>query len=201
VIHDAIDLERFTPQPLPGPEVPPTVTMVARLVPFKRHELFLRALAILAADRLPDVRAVLVGDGDERARLETLVAELGLTANVRFTGELDDVRPPVAEAHVAALTSSYEGFGDVLAEAMAMGRPVVATRGGAVAEVVRDGRDGFVTGDDPAEVASALERLLTDEALREQMAASALERAEGFGWPRKVREQEAVYREAAVMSV
>jgi glycosyltransferase involved in cell wall biosynthesis len=195
VIHDAIDLEHFAPVPLPDPAVPPTATKVARLHPVKRHDLFLRAIGLLR-DRGLDIRAILVGDGPERSRLEALVTELDLTERVRFTGEVEDVRPFMGQAHVVAQTSAFEGFGDVVIEAMAMGRPVVGTARGGMTETIRDGQDGFLVDVDETEIADALERVLTDRALLERLAGSASERGAEFGWPRKVQEQEAVYREA-----
>ena len=81
---------------------------------------------------MPAARAVLVGEGPERPRLEATAAELGLGERVRFAGAVTDVRPFLAEARVVALTSDHEGLPNALLEAMASGRPVVATRVGGV---------------------------------------------------------------------
>jgi glycosyltransferase involved in cell wall biosynthesis len=196
IVPNGVDLERFqrAPKPEPGD---PTVVMVARLNETKRHDLLLRAIAILAEGPVPDVRGVIVGDGPNRATLEALSHDLGITDHIRFAGEVEDVRPFVAEARVAALISQHEGFGNVLLEAMAMGRPVVASRRGAIPEVVRDGIDGMLTDLDPQDIADALAQLLTDPERSDAMGVQASERAETFGWTAKVGRLEQVYRDAA----
>lgn len=192
VIHNAVDLQTHELAPMP-PRHPPTVAVVANFHPYKRHEDFLRAFA-LAVQKLPDARALLVGDGRERGRLERLVGELGLGANVSFVGQVGDPRPHVASAHLVALTSDHEGFPNALLEAMAQGRPVVATRVGGIAELVRDGVDGFLVPRGPDLVAERMVALLSDENLRARMGREARRRAERFTWDRVVRETEAVYR-------
>jgi glycosyltransferase involved in cell wall biosynthesis len=193
VIHNAIDLAEFprTRMPVAGA---PHVAVIANFHPYKRIDVFLRAFRLLG-ERLPEARATVAGDGVERARLERLLTELGLGERVSLLGQVPDPRPIVAAAHVVALTSEFEGFPNALLEAMAQGRPVVATRVGGVAELVRDGRDGFLTASDPAEIAAYLHTLLTDARLRGRMSRSARERASEFTWDRAVRETEAIYRE------
>ena len=115
---------------------------------------------------------MLVGEGPERPRLEATAAELGLGERVRFAGAVTDVRPFLAEARVVALTSDHEGLPNALLEAMASGRPVVATRVGGVPELVRDGVDGLLTDADPASIARALTTLLSSPGEAERMGAS-----------------------------
>jgi len=195
VIHNAVDLDRFAPSDLP-PADPPTVVVVANLHPYKRHRAFLEALALLRRD-LPGARAVLVGEGVERASLEEACRSLGLADAVTFAGQVPDTRPLVRAAHVVALTSAHEGFPNVLLEGMAMGRPVVATGVGGIPELVRDGVDGLLTAQDPPAIAAALRAMLTDPARLRAMASSASDRARQFGWDRLVEQTEAVYREVA----
>ncbi len=192
VIHNAVDTERFSPVPAPA-EGPPTVVVVANLHDYKRHERFLRAIA-LVREHVPDVRATLVGDGPERERLERIVRDLHLAGTVTLTGQVPDPRPFVAGAHVAALASDTEGFPNALLEAMAMGRPVVARGVGGIPELVRDDEDGFLVGPDPKEMAARVTQLLRDAGLRDRLAGSARARAETFTWDRVVRETESVYR-------
>jgi len=192
VVYNAVDLERFARRPLPGP--PPTVAVVANLKSHKGHERFLRAFA-RARSEVPEARAVLIGDGERRTGLEGLVASLGLGDAVAFAGQVEDPRPFVERAHLVALTSDHEGFPNSLLEAMALGRPVVATRVGGIPELVRDGEEGFLTGPAPGDVAPAIVRLLRDRALGERMGSAARARAEGFTWHRLVLETERVYRE------
>ena len=137
---------------------------------------------------VPEAELLIVGDGSDRARLETDAARLGLNGQVRFAGKLDDsaLSKAYAEAAVFALPvrttvgngSGGEGFGLVFLEAAAAGLPVVAGDGGAIPEVVRDGETGFLI--DPAApdaVADAIVRLLRDPALAQKMGEAARRRA------------------------
>lgn len=197
VIHNAVDLDAFAPVPLPGGDKP-TVVMVANFGPEKRHDIFLGAFADLIAGGM-DVRAILVGDGPERSRVEALTRELGVQKNVELAGLVMDTRPFLAQAHVVVLTSAYEGFPNALLEGMAMGRPVVATRVGGIPELVRHGADGFLVEMEPRDVADAIRSLTQDRSRLEAMGASAAARAAEFGWDRMVRETEEVYRAVAGM--
>ena len=198
VIHNAIDPDEFPRTPMPTDDAP-RVLVVANFHPYKRVDLFLRSFRLLR-ERLPEARATLVGDGVERACVEQLMTELGLDERVSLEGQVADPRPLVAAAHVVALTSETEGFPNALLEAMAQGRPVVATQVGGVSELVRDGQDGFLTSSDPAEIADRLHALLADGRLRLRMARSAHERASEFTWDRVVQETEDVYREVLARS-
>jgi glycosyltransferase involved in cell wall biosynthesis len=193
VIRNGVDLERFTPAPFPV-DGPPTVVSVANLNAHKGQARLLEALRLLR-EELAEARLVLVGDGRDRRRLEELAATLGLAGAVRFEGHVLDPRPFLAQAHVVALASDHEGFPNALLEAMASGRPVVATRVGGVPELVQDGTSGFLTEPDPARLAERLRHLLTDRVLRQRMGSAARARAEAFSWERVVRETEGVYRE------
>lgn len=190
VIHNGVDLSRFTPQPFP--DVPPTVAVVARLRPEKGHDRFLRAFRQVAT-RLPEARAILVGDGPERQRLEALTSDLGLAKAVRFVGRVADVGPHIAAAHAVVLTSPHEGFPNALLEGMACGRPVVATAVGGVPELVTDAREGLLTALDDAAIADAIVHVLTDAEARDRMGTAARARATDFDWDTTVDRLEAVY--------
>jgi glycosyltransferase involved in cell wall biosynthesis len=190
VIPNGVDLDRYAASPLP-PE--PVVTVVANLRPVKRHDVFLRGLALARRTR-PDLRAVLVGDGTERPRIEALASELGVADAVRMTGSVDDVRPFLRETRVVALTSEREGLPNAILEAMAMGRLVVATEVGGIPELVRHGREGFLVSPDPAGVASGLLRAVDPDTDADEIARAARARAESDAWPAVVRRTEDVYR-------
>jgi glycosyltransferase involved in cell wall biosynthesis len=190
VIPNGIDLDGFSASPLPSE---PVVTVVANLRPVKRHDVFLRGLALARRTR-PDLRAVLVGDGTERPRIESLASELGVADAVRMTGSVDDVRPFLRETRVVALTSEREGLPNAILEAMAMGRLVVATEVGGIPELVRHGREGFLVSPDPADVASGLLRAVDPDTGGEEIARAARARAESYSWPAVVRRTEDVYR-------
>jgi glycosyltransferase involved in cell wall biosynthesis len=191
VIPNGVDLERFALTPFASG--PPTVSVVANLLSYKRHDLFLRAFALVTR-WTPEARATLVGDGAERGRLEMLADDLGLSNSVLFAGRLDDPRPFIAEAHAVALTSIHEGLPNALLEAMAMGRPTVATPVGGIPELVRDGNEGLLAEARPEAVAEALIRVLGDRDRAEAMGRAARARAEAFGWESVVLRTEDAYR-------
>ena len=164
MIPNGVDLERFSPLPLPPH---PVVVVIANLIAYKRHDLFLHAIELVGRS-ISGARAVLVGEGPERSRLEKLAAELGIAERVEFRGEVADVRAHLADARVVALTSEHEGTPNALLEAMAMGRPVVATPVGGIPDLVRDGVDGCLAEPTPAALSEAIGALLTDDDLAEQ---------------------------------
>jgi glycosyltransferase involved in cell wall biosynthesis len=151
------------------------VLSVGRLSREKGHADLVRALGHLAeTNPAPDFKAVIVGDGPERAALEALAASLRLKDRIIFAGHADDVRPFYAVADVMALPSHSEGSPLALLEAMAAGVPVVATAVGGVPEVAADGETALlVPAHDPRAFAAALARVLSDGALANSLAANA----------------------------
>lgn len=138
----------------------PVIGCVARLRPEKGQETLLRAAARLI-DRWPNLGVVLVGDGPQEMTLRTLAAELGITDRVFFTGHQPNRPNPHALFDVSVLASDHEGFPNTVIEAMAAGRPVVASNVGGVPDAVRDEQTGLLTPPrNPAAVADALARLL-----------------------------------------
>lgn len=178
-----------------APEVP-LVTIVARLVPIKAHEVFLEA-ARHVRDALPATRFLLVGDGERRPALEALTAELGLGGHVRFLGWRRDLDRVYADSWVVALTSRNEGSPVSLIEAMAAARPVVATRVGGVPDLVEDGLTGrLVSPDDPAALAEAMLDLLRDAGRRCALGGAARQRVvPAFAAERLVAGIDRLYRE------
>jgi glycosyltransferase involved in cell wall biosynthesis len=153
---------------------------VANLHPRKRLGDLILALREVRRS-VPDAEVRFVGGGnaDERMRLATLACALGLEDAIGFAGQVGDVSREVSAARVAALPSSCEGVPTALLEAMAAGRPVVATRVGHVASIVDDGIEGFlVEVGDVAAIADRLTRLLTDASLAQSMGVAARTRAE-----------------------
>lgn len=203
VIPNGFHASRFTPTPDPAPfrrlvGGEPFVLFAGRLAKNKGLDTLVRAVPMLPAD----ARVVLAGeDQGQRAGLEKLARELGVQDRLRFTGHLTDelYRSALAAADVLALPSEWEAFGIVLAEAMACGTPVVATSVGGAPDVVGDGAGGvLVPYGDPARLADALSRVLTDRAGAHRMGAAGKERAfRLFSWDAVVERTLELYAEVA----
>ncbi|HEY7520153.1 MAG TPA: glycosyltransferase family 4 protein [Methylomirabilota bacterium] len=189
VVPEPIDLgewrRRFAAVP-PRSTPVPTVLAVARMYPRKRLDDLLHAAHVLRA-RIPGLRVRIVGAGPQSVRLHRLAGELGLADTVTFLGEIS--RQALAVEYVGAdcfcLPTVQEGFGIVFTEAMAAGLPVVACRAAAVPEVVEDGRTGLlVSPRSPEELAMAMEKVLTSEALRRELGDNGRRRVEALDLPR-----------------
>src|SRR5256885_9784815 len=155
------------------------VAGVGRLEAQQDFPTFLRAAALIAA-QFPDVDFLVVGEGEERGALEALARRLGLGTRVVFTGLRHDVPQLLAAADVLALTSLYEGFPNVLLEAMATGAIAVATDVGGCRELVTSGETGLlVPPRAPAAVAAAVGRVLRDPPPARRLATAARQRVAG----------------------
>ena len=143
----------------------PVVGIVANLRPVKDHVLFLRMAALVAASD-SRVHFAIIGEGDQRERLEREAGRLGLVGRVHFLGLLPDRPNPFQLVDIATLTSRTEGFPNSILEAMAAARPVVATEVGGVPDAVVEGVTGFMVPPGVAEsFAGAVLRLLGDPGL------------------------------------
>jgi glycosyltransferase involved in cell wall biosynthesis/SAM-dependent methyltransferase len=169
----------------------PLIGSVSRLVPIKDHLTLIRSV-----ERLPDVHLAIIGDGELRQQLESESATRGLTGRVHFVGWRHDLTTVLADLDAVVLTSRNEGTPVALIEALAAGRPVVATDVGGVRHVVDDGRTGFLApaGDDRA-VADRIAVLLSHPALAARLArAGRADVTERFGERRLVADMRELYR-------
>jgi len=158
------------------------VIQVARLNRLKDQPTAIRAMAQLVA-RFPLARLLIAGDGEERERLESLIAELGVSRHVQLLGTRRDIPQLLAAADVFLLSSVSEGIPLTLIEAMAAGVPCVSTAVGGTPEVIVDGQTGLLARPgNPADVAAKLEALLTDANLRQSCGVAGRRRSrELFG--------------------
>lgn len=183
VIPNGVDTALYRPSP-PRADGDPSVLFVGRLVAQKGVDILLRAFG-LVRHRLPDARLVVVGDGDQALYLRRLARYLGLMPRVRFAGWQTgpELVRRYGEADVVAVPSRYEPFGLVALEAMSCARPVVASRVGGLAEIVRDDPTGvLVPPGDHLRLAQAVTGLLLDRPRREEAGRAARERALRSEW-------------------
>lgn len=151
------------------------VGIVGRLVPVKGHTVFLKA-ARLVLSRLPNVRFLIIGDGELREGLESQARDLGIDGGVTFLGWRHDLPRVYADLDLVVLSSYNEGSPVALIEAMAAGRAVVSTDVGGVSDVVSDGVNGLlVPPRDPESLAGAIVRLLSSEPSLRAMGAAGRE--------------------------
>lgn len=187
VIYNPVDIAGIVAQadrppdhPWFGPGEPPVILSAGRLTAQKDYPTLLRAFASVRRRR--PARLVILGEGTERAALETLAAELGCAADVALPGFVANPYPFMRAARMFVLSSAWEGFGNVLIEAMALGTPVIATDcPSGPAEILGGGRFGrLVPVGDAAALGEAIERELdetrTADLLRERAADFATDR-------------------------
>jgi glycosyltransferase involved in cell wall biosynthesis len=152
----------------------PVALTVARLDEQKGHRYLLEAAA-----QMPDVQFVLAGDGPLRSSLETQVEALGLADRVNFLGYRTDIRDLLASCDVFVLPSLYEGLPLSILEAMAAGKPVIATQVGGTAEVVLAGETGLlVPPSDSIALAKAIRSVVDDRALAQRLGSAGQVRVE-----------------------
>ena len=169
------------------------VGTVGRLVPQKALHVLLEGFARYRALTSRPSRLVVVGYGPLETELKARSLELGLADAVVWAGFRDDIPAVMSSFDVFALSSQYEGFGLVLLEAMAAGKPVVATQVSAILEVVEDGVNGLLCpADDPDAFSAAMMRL-EDTALREKLGTAGRKRAGEFTLDRMIDATLAAY--------
>ena len=206
VVHNGVDLTSLPSAGSNGlraelgiPDGAPLIGEVARLCDVKGQPELIAALR-----ELPEARLVLVGrdleqGGAYAAQLEQQAEELGVRDRVSFAGYRDDSRSVLRQLDVVALPSRTEGLPLVVLEALAQGRPVVATPVGGTPEVVTDGVTGLlVPPGDPHALAAALRRLLDDPELARRLGEAGRERvAQDFSERRMAERVLAIYEEVA----
>ena len=167
-----------------GPKEPRgRLVAVGRLVPSKRFEHAIRALAALRRE-VPEATLTLVGDGPERLRLGSLAASLDLNGAVRFAGRVpeDTKRRLLEEADVVVATSVREGWGLTVTEGARLGTPAVAYDGPGLRDSVVDGQTGVLTARTPDAMAAGVAALLRDRERYSRLREEAWRRASLLSW-------------------
>jgi len=201
VVHNPVDeravADRSAEQLPPAHDAEwsrPAIVAAGRLAEAKNYPLLIDALAVLRR-RVP-ARLFVLGEGEAEGVLRAQVDRRALAGAVVFLGFQLNPWKYIARGDVFALTSRYEGFGNVLVEAMACGVPIVATSSPGTREIVTDGVDGLlVEQHEPEAVASALERALSDEPLRRRLSDAARRSARRFALPAVAAAYERVFAE------
>jgi L-malate glycosyltransferase len=177
------------------PAAAPVGLVLSRLNRMKGIEYFLDAASIVA-EKFPEARFLIVGDGGSRRELESHAARVGLAGKIVFTGFRTDVPRILSEASFSVLPSLSEGLSNSLLESMASGVPVIATRVGGNTEIVEDGVTGLIVEPrDAAMLAGAMATLIGNAALASEFGAAGKRRiAELFSIERSVREVEGLYK-------
>ncbi len=200
VVHDG------TPWPFPASRTAARngqvrIGLIGRISPWKGQHIFLQAAARVC-QKFPEARffvvgSALFGEAEYDRKVRSLTESLGISDLVTFTGFRKDVQNMIADMDLIVHASTTgEPFGQVIIEGMAAGKPVVATDGGGVPEIVEDGKTGILVpmGDVQA-MADAIGRMLADPALAADMGARGRERVRDyFTIERKARNVEAVYQ-------
>jgi len=181
------------------PKEPNSIIMVGNTEDRKKGVVFLiKALQILK-DEIDVKLSIVDRNGNYTKYAPRLVQEHDLEGRVHFTGRLstDDLVKRYSVSEIAVTASVYEGFGLPCAEAMSCGTPVIATKAGALPEIVGDDGAGIlVPPADPPALAGAIRRLLADEQLRQRMGLAARKRIEeAFSWDVAARKTIEVYEE------
>lgn len=200
LVHNGVDLERFSPGP-PRPELldrygiwnRPNILCIARLDERKGQDALIGAMPSILK-RIPNAVLILVGSGSDEPRLKKLVHDLHLESSVIFTGSAseEDLLGWYRTADLYAMpnrttdSGDTEGFGLVFLEAGACGLAVIGGRAGGVVDAIRDGETGYlVNGRSADDVANACIRLLLDKDLRLKMGRNGLTHAQQNSWPRQ----------------
>jgi glycosyltransferase involved in cell wall biosynthesis len=176
---DAIVRAAAEPVDIPTPAGAQVIVSAGRLADAKNWPLLIEALALVKQS----IRAhtLILGQGELEADLRQRIAAAGLEGDVTLCGFQANPWKYMARADVFALTSRYEGFGNVLVEAMACGTPVVATASPGTRAIVESGENGILVEEhDARAVADALTRVLSADTLRERLRAGARVRARQF---------------------
>ncbi|HJU44841.1 MAG TPA: glycosyltransferase [Vicinamibacterales bacterium] len=200
VLHNPVDLDaiaRLANEPVDAAVGAdrPVLAAAGRLAGVKNYPLMIAAVADLVS-RDP-VFLWILGDGSERARLEALARDGGIARFVRFLGFQQNPFRYIAKADVFVLTSTYEGFGNVLIEAMACGTPVVATKSPGTIEIIADGENGLLVDHDAAAIAAAISALLANPRRRDALIAGGRSAVQHYALPAVAARYDRLFQEIA----
>lgn len=173
VIYNPIDLGDKRGQALHTPKQN-KIVCVGRLKSQKNHALLLKSFTQIQAD-FPTFKLVFYGEGPEKSNLQETVCKLGLEKHVYFAGNIKNLFDEIADAKLFVLCSNYEGMSNALAEAMCLGLPVISTDVSGAAELIENGKSGFVIPKNSQEaLTQTMKKILTNETLQKQLGQQAV---------------------------
>ena len=192
-IPNGINTKRF--DAVKSPPAIPTIAFIGRLEERKGARVLLEAFPLIAA-QIPNARLLIAGNGPERDALEKMVPD-SLKTQVQFLGRIDDVADLASQSSVFCMPSLHgESFGIVLLEAMAAGRPIVASNIPGYRSVLGEGIGLYAEPGNSHELANELVRVLKNESLRTQMSLAGKKEVMKFDWATLVLEIETIYDSA-----
>lgn len=198
VIGNGIDISRFFPRTESRPQERCIITSGAsRVTARKGLEYLIRAIAQLKS-AYTQLLLKIMGDGNDRERLEKLVKELALEKHVEFLGRVprEMTAPYYQEASVFVLPSQNEGMSNAMLEALASGLPIIATDTGGSRELVKAGENGFIIKKQSSEdIAEKLRTLLDNPDLINKFGAASRKRAEELSWAKVAQDYVDVYKD------
>ncbi len=158
------------------------ILYVGRIAQEKSIDKIIEALAIIKGRGISRAKLLIVGNGPAMEELRQLVQSLGVEEEVIFTGAVgnEEIQHYYKIAYLFTITSTSESFGIVIIEALASGIPVLAVRAPGAVDILTDGLDGLLTEDDVEQFASALEKLIREPELREELSQGVLKTSEQY---------------------
>jgi len=187
VIHNGVDLEKFSEERKENKKISNTIITISRLVPKNGVDILIKAFAELKR-QLPtsNLQLHIIGDGSERKNLERMAYGLELEADIKFFGSAPYSELPkyLAQTDVFARPSRSEGMGNAFVEALAAGVPIIGTPVGGILDIIKDGETGlFARVDDPKDLAEKIKILLEDKALARKIVENGKKMVEErFSW-------------------
>ena len=208
VIPSGVELNKFKEVPynekqnlkreLGIPENALIIGTVGRLEPVKGPEFLIEAAKYIIPKH-PNTYFLFAGDGHLKKNLEKKASDLGIKNNIIFLGWRNDIAKIISVYDIFVLPSLNEGMGRVLVEAMALGKPIVASNAGGIPDLVTHGKNGFlVPPKDPRELANYIQILLEDGEKREKMGMAGKDMVKNFSKEKTVGKIAELYKELMI---
>jgi glycosyltransferase involved in cell wall biosynthesis len=197
LIPNGVDVSKFENPSDHRQHVVPTVITTSRLVRKNGVDTLIRAIGEIV-DRAPEIKCLVLGNGQLRPELETLTSDLGLDGQIEFLGDVAHAEVPAHlwASDIFVRPSRSEGMGNSFVEALAAGLPIIGTPVGGIPDIIRDGETGlFVRVDDPEDLAEKIELLLKDEGLSSRIVRNGKAMVESiFNWDKIAEDYRVVFR-------